>query len=361
MRLSPSLMIAIAALGSATCASAQETPAPAFTEAAKAQFGPSAPTADIAYSNGAVTSDDVIMLVDQCMKLAGRAPGYWPTLKADGWLLESGRDIPADTGWEGVFIKPGRRGKLVEHISQGDIVHCEARGEPGSATLRPQIQDAVVAHYRAVAAAEFKGDSGFIENIRAADPKLLRGLYVSSQNAVFGINPDLKSTSVSISIFAAPPAPADNGPDLQPAPQAAIVAGAKACLGTTVDPASQAARFAGWAPATPEQRKGMNTDSDANAVTRDNVLVAYKTGKDGGCVVMAKGDAAFDPATLYPLLSAALGATVPPPAADAKPAPVALPNGEMIIPVVTPKTATAAPTIILVIANSAGKFAKKGN
>jgi len=166
---------------------------------------------------------------------------------------------------------------------------------------------------------------------------------------------------VAVALVVATPAAAEDGPDLQPAPQAAIVAGAKACLGTTVDPASQASRFAGWAPATPEQRKGMNTDSDANAVTRDNVLVAYKTGKDGGCVVMAKGDAAFDPATLYPQISAAVGATVQPLAAGAEPAPVALPNGELIIPVITPKTATATPTIILVIANSAGKFAKKGN
>ena len=162
-------------------------------------------------------------------------------------------------------------------------------------------------------------------------------------------------------LFAATPALATDGPDLQPAPQVAIVAGAKACLGTTVDPASQAARFAGWTPATPEQRKGMNTDGDANVVTHDNVLIAYKAGQDGGCVVMAEGDNAFDSATLYPQLSAALGATVPPSVAGAEPTPVALPNGELIIPVITPKTATAAPNIILVIANSAGKFAKKGN
>lgn len=172
--------------------------------------------------------------------------------------------------------------------------------------------------------------------------------------------PILASCAAAALIVAAPAA-ADDGPDLQPAPQAAIVAGAKACLGATVDPAGQAARLAGWAPATPEQRKGMSTDSDADVVTRDNVVIAYKTGQDGGCVVMARGDAAFDPATFYPQVGGAVGAAVPLPSADAKPAPIALPNGEMIIPVITPKTATTAPTIILVIANSAGKFAKKGN
>ena len=172
--------------------------------------------------------------------------------------------------------------------------------------------------------------------------------------------PILASCAVA-ALAAATPAAADDGPDLQPAPQATIVAGAKACLGATVDPAGQTARLAGWTPATPEQRKGMSADSDADVVTRDNVLIAYKTGQDGGCVVMARGDAAFDPATFYPQIGAAVGATLPPSMADVKPAPVALSNGEMIIPIITPKTATTAPTIILVIANSAGKFAKKGN
>jgi len=169
------------------------------------------------------------------------------------------------------------------------------------------------------------------------------------------------ASCAAAALTVAAPAAADDGPDLQPAPQAAIVAGAKACLGTTVDPAGQAGRLAGWVSATPEQRKGMHADADADIVTRDNVLIVYKTGADGGCVVMAKGDNAFDPATLYPQISAVVGVTVPPPTADAKPTPVNLPNGELLVPVITPKTATEAANIILVIANSAGKFAKKGN
>lgn len=182
-----------------------------------------------------------------------------------------------------------------------------------------------------------------------------------ASNPMNRFGPVLAVSAAAALLATAAPAAADDGPDLKPAPQATIVAGAKACLGTTIDPAGQAARFAGWAPATPEQRKGMNTDSDAALVTRDNVLIAYKTGKDGGCVVMAKADDAFDPATFYPQLGAAVGATVQPSATSAEPVPVTLPNGELIVPVVTPRTATAAPTIILVIANSAGKFAKKGN
>ncbi len=162
-------------------------------------------------------------------------------------------------------------------------------------------------------------------------------------------------------ILAAAPAVAADGPDLQPAPQAAIVAGAKACLGATVDPAGQAARLAGWASATPDQRKGMNIGDDGDLYVHDNVMIAYKPGKDGGCVVIAKGNDAFDPTTFYPQVSAVVGATVQQPAAGAEPVPIALPNGEMIIPVVTPKTATAASNIILVIANSAAQSAKKGN
>ena len=161
--------------------------------------------------------------------------------------------------------------------------------------------------------------------------------------------------------FAAAPAAAADGPDLQPAPQATIVAGAKACLGATVDPAGQPARFAGWASATPDQRKGMNVGDDGQLLVRDNVMIAYKAGADGGCVVIARGNDSFDPATFYPQVSAAVGATVQPPASGGEPVPVALPNGEMIIPVVTAKTATAASNIILVFANSARQSAKKGN
>lgn len=146
-----------------------------------------------------------------------------------------------------------------------------------------------------------------------------------------------------------------------PATSAAIVAGAKACLGSTVDPAGQPTRFAGWTPATPDQRKSVNVGDDGNLLVRDNVTIAYKPGKAGGCVVMARGDDAFDPTTFYPEVSAVVGALVQPPVSGAEPAPIALPNGEMIIPVVTPKTATAAPNIILVIANSAVQSAKKGN
>ncbi len=158
--------------------------------------------------------------------------------------------------------------------------------------------------------------------------------------------------------LAAGPAAAEDGPDLQPAPQSAIVAGAKACLGTTVDPASQTTRLTGWAPATADQKKSANADGDANVVFRDNVMIAFKTGADGGCAVIATADAGFDPATFYPQVSAIVGATVQP---TDKPAPITLPNGEILVPVISPKTATEAPKIVLVIANSAAQSAKKGN
>jgi hypothetical protein len=165
----------------------------------------------------------------------------------------------------------------------------------------------------------------------------------------------------AVALVVATPATADDGPDLKPAPQATIVAGAKACLGATVDSAGQPTRFAGWASATPDQRKGMNVGDDGDLFVRDNVMIAYKPGKDGGCVVIAMGNDSFDPTTFYPQVSAAVGVTVQPPAPGAAPAPIALPNGEIIIPVVTAKTATAASKIILVFANSARQSAKKGN
>ncbi len=174
-------------------------------------------------------------------------------------------------------------------------------------------------------------------------------------------SPGLAGCAAAVLILLAAPAAAEDGPDLQPAPQATIVAGAKACLGTTTDPASQATRFAGWAPATADQSKGLNNGPDGTVLQRDNVLVIYKTGVDGGCVVMAKGDASFNPAAFYPQISAAVGATVQAPIPGGQPTPIALPNSELIIPVVTPKTDSASPTIILVIGNSAAKDAKKEN
>jgi hypothetical protein len=174
-------------------------------------------------------------------------------------------------------------------------------------------------------------------------------------------SPGLAGCAAAVLILLAAPAAAEDGPDLQPAPQATIVAGAKACLGTTTDPASQATRFAGWAPATADQSKGLDNGPDGTVLQRDNVLVIYKTGVDGGCVVMAKGDASFNPAAFYPQISAAVGATVQAPIPGGQPTPIALPNSELIIPVVTPKTDSASPTIILVIGNSAAKDAKKEN
>jgi|GEM_PF-2367233 len=165
----------------------------------------------------------------------------------------------------------------------------------------------------------------------------------------------LASVAMTAPIAVAAPAAAADGPDLKAAPQAAIIAGAKACLGTTVDPAGQPGRFAEWAAATPEQARGIKTDGAV--VTRDNVMVVYKAGKDGGCVAMAKGDDAFDAKSFDAQLSATVGAV----GIEPNGKPVSLPNGELLIVTVSPKTPEAASNIVLVFANSAGKYAKKGN
>lgn len=157
-------------------------------------------------------------------------------------------------------------------------------------------------------------------------------------------------------IAVAAPAAADDMPNLEPATQASIIAGAQACLGATLDPDPRPARFEGWTPATPEQRKNMN--ADGTVVMRGEVMIAMKPGKDGGCVVIARSDGSFDAATFYPQLSGIVGATV---AKADKPAPITLPDGELLIPVVTTKTAAPAPDIILVFANLAVQNAKKEN
>jgi hypothetical protein len=156
-------------------------------------------------------------------------------------------------------------------------------------------------------------------------------------------------------IAVAAPAAADDMPTLAPAAQSAILDGAKACLGATLDPDTRPTRFADWTSATPEQRQGMKTDG--TVVTRANVMIAYKPGKDGGCVVMATSDAAFDATTFYPQLTAIVGATV---AKTDKPAPVDLPDGELLVPVITAQTAAGTPNVILVFANRAGQYGKKG-
>ena len=165
--------------------------------------------------------------------------------------------------------------------------------------------------------------------------------------------------AASALVLTAAPAAAE-GPDynsLAPAPEATIVAGGKACIGTTFDAAGQAARLSGWAPATPAQKEAMHTN-DANVVTRDNAMIAYKTGIVGGCVVIAKTGPAFDAAKFYTDLSTAIGVTVAPDPSG-QPAKVDLPNDELMVVLIARSDAGA--TVTLVVAHNAEANAKKGN
>ena len=201
------VLTAIVAFGSvcvAPIATAQRAPQAAqnVTERARKVFGGIPSARDRAFSVQAVGARDVITLIDQCVKLSPTTPTYWPSLKAGGWMLESGENFPADYGWRGVFIRPGQRGKLIEHISQGDILHCEASGETGNSAQRAQIWAAVVSHYRGVVATEFKGQNGFIENIRREVPSALKSMYVSAQGFVFSHSDEnAKSTLISVDVF----------------------------------------------------------------------------------------------------------------------------------------------------------------
>jgi hypothetical protein len=166
------------------------------------------------------------------------------------------------------------------------------------------------------------------------------------------MRPWRKSLIVPALAFVAAPAAADDGPPVPslPAPAAAIVAGGKACIGTTIDAAGQAARIAGWASVTGPEKDKFHTDGDV--VQRDNVMLIYKNGIDGGCVIVAKPDAALDTSKFYADLGSAIGTPIPP--GDGKQPPIVnLPNGELIIVVATPTVVT------LVIANQAGKHHEK--
>ncbi|MBN8808634.1 MAG: hypothetical protein J0I47_10450 [Sphingomonas sp.] len=138
------------------------------------------------------------------------------------------------------------------------------------------------------------------------------------------------------------PAPADPMADLQPAAERAIVAAAKACVGSTVDPAGQDARVAGWQDVTPA-KAGM-TKADGRILVRDNVKLIYKTGLDGGCVVMAKPDAAFDATAFYGDVGKSLGVTV---VTDPQNPVTNLPNGEVLIVQVVDKDGTRLAMIVV--------------
>jgi hypothetical protein len=153
---------------------------------------------------------------------------------------------------------------------------------------------------------------------------------------------------------------ADDLPDAArvPATPAAIIAGGKACVGTTVDPAGTEGRLSGWTPVAPDDRKSLHTDG--NVRTRDHVLVAYEA--RSGCAVMASVAPAFDKAAFRADLGSAIGVTFP--AADGdKPSKVDLPNGELMVIVFAPADDAKGtpPMVILALANQAQAAAKKGN
>jgi hypothetical protein len=153
-------------------------------------------------------------------------------------------------------------------------------------------------------------------------------------------------------LLAAQATTGDPTANLQPAAEPAILAAGKACVGVTVDPAGQDARLAGWRSATTAERKDVK--SDGAIVTRDNVLLIYRPGTEGGCVVMAKPDAAFDAATFYTDLGAAVGTTV---VTDEKNPVTNLANGEVLIVTIAQKDAFK--LVTLVVGNPNSNYAKK--
>jgi hypothetical protein len=142
------------------------------------------------------------------------------------------------------------------------------------------------------------------------------------------------------------------GQALPPASEAAILAGAKACVGATVDPAGQDARLAGWPANIGNDADKAPDHASRRLATRDGVQLVVKTGIDGGCVVDARSDSAFDKTRFFADLSAQTGVPV-----DGTKDHVDLPNGELMI------VRVGGGYVQLVVANPNGKHSKhpKGN
>jgi hypothetical protein len=138
---------------------------------------------------------------------------------------------------------------------------------------------------------------------------------------------------------------------LAPATADAILAGASACVGATVDPAGQDARLAGWSAPTAAEAKAIHTGS-GRQVSRENVVVTVKAGIDGGCVVQASAGPGFDKPAFYAALTQRIGV-----AASADKPVVTLPDGELMV--VQAGDEGGKTFVQLVVANPNGKYAKK--
>ncbi|WP_174291037.1 hypothetical protein [Sphingomonas bacterium] len=144
--------------------------------------------------------------------------------------------------------------------------------------------------------------------------------------------------------------------ELPPATEVAILAGARACIGATVDPAGQDARLAGW-PSVVGNDPDTSADGVARRVARkDGVLLTVKTGIDGGCVVQARGDVTFDKGVFLADLGRQASVAID----GAKPR-VDLPNGEFMIVQIGGEAGKM--FVQLVVANPKGKHAhvQQGN
>ena len=173
----------------------------------------------------------------------------------------------------------------------------------------------------------------------------------------------LELTATAGLLAAAVPAAAQmpDGWTSEPAALADIVAGGQGCVGTTIVPA-QADRWAGWTSLTEQQRDELDVNieegTQGDVLSRNNVLAVYASGTDGGCVVLARADADFEPAVFKERLGAAVGVTLPE-AAEGEPMQLHLPNGETMVVVLQPQGKET--TITLALANGARTNDNLGN
>lgn len=139
---------------------------------------------------------------------------------------------------------------------------------------------------------------------------------------------------------------------LPPVSETALLAGVKACVGATVDPAGQDARLAGW-PAVVGNDPDTAKDGTARRVaSKDGVQLVVKTGVDGGCVLRARLDPTIDKTVLFADIGKQVGVTIDPTQSR-----VDLPNGELMVVEVGGEGGKLFAQVV--VANQNGKYAKK--
>ena len=202
-----SYFVLLSALFSSNCFAAIDA------EKDRAIFGMPASPAQIAFADqpfGPEDLQDINEIIDECQKIQLHGPIDFRALKIDGWLLEKHEsDDDGKYNHRLTFVHDGMRGKLISHIYEGDLDHCEAQGRlPYSGEFKNLFWKQIISFYHAVPAAEYNGENWFIKKIRnnadisvSVRKNLLQNLYISPNGIVFGQSDAAKLETISVKIY----------------------------------------------------------------------------------------------------------------------------------------------------------------